>query len=70
MTNNFSSNFKSIMNLLQLTQEDVAKVMNVTRQSVSLYVNGETLPTVDKVILFCNHYKMSANTLLGIDFDD
>ena len=33
----------------QLTQDDIAEACNVTRQAVSKWENGESLPTVDNL---------------------
>lgn len=35
------------------TQEDVAKALHVSKQTVGSWENGKTSPTMDKAIRFC-----------------
>ena len=48
-----------------LTQEELAEKVFVTRQAVSRWENGDTIPDIDKLKLLSNLFNVSINTLLG-----
>ncbi len=45
-----------------LTQQDVAKALNVTKKTVGAWEKGKTMPKVDKIDALC--------LLLGLKYDD
>ena len=48
-----------------LTQDQLAEKVMVTRQAVSRWETGETLPNTDTLLLLSKEYNVSINTLLG-----
>ena len=48
-----------------LSQEDLAEKIHVTRQAVSRWETGETLPNTDALKLLSKVFDVSINTLLG-----
>lgn len=48
-----------------LTQDELAEKVFVTRQAVSRWENGETLPNTETLKLLSKFYDVSINTLLG-----
>lgn len=56
---------KSLREKSQLTQEQMAERMMVTRQAVSRWENGETQPNTDTLKLLSREFGVSINTLLG-----
>ena len=48
-----------------LSQDEVAEKVYVTRQAVSRWENGETVPNTETLKLLSNLYSVSINTLLG-----
>jgi len=48
----------------QMTQEELAEKMSVSRQSVSKWEMDQALPQIDKVILLCDLFKITADELL------
>lgn len=48
-----------------LSQEELAEKMFVTRQAVSRWENGETIPNIDTLKLLSKYFDVSINTLLG-----
>ena len=48
-----------------LSQDDLAEKVFVTRQAVSRWENGETVPNTETLKLLSNLFKVSINTLLG-----
>lgn len=47
------------------SQDELAEKVYVTRQAVSRWENGETVPNTDSLILLSKLYDVSINTLLG-----
>ena len=60
---------KEIINRLReknnLTQEQFAERLHVTRQAVSRWENGETLPSTEQLKVLSKEFGISINTLLG-----
>ena len=48
-----------------LTQEQFAELVHVTRQAVSRWENGETQPDTEKLKTLSKEFGVSINTLLG-----
>lgn len=48
------------------TQDDLAMAIGYNRVQISRYENGKNTPTIDYLIKFCHHYKVSADYILGI----
>ena len=48
-----------------LSQEELAEKLFVTRQAVSRWVTGETIPNIDALKLLSKLFDVSINTLLG-----
>ena len=48
-----------------LSQDELAEKVFVTRQAVSRWENGDTVPNVETLKLLSNLYQVSINTLLG-----
>ena len=48
-----------------LSQEELAAKVHVTRQAVSRWENGETVPNTDTLMLLSKLFDVSINTLLG-----
>ena len=45
----------------KLSQEDVACLLEVSRQTVSHWENGSNAPTIDKLFLFCKATSIKIN---------
>ena len=48
-----------------LSQDELAEKVFVTRQAVSRWENGETVPNTETLKLLSRLFKVSINTLLG-----
>ena len=48
-----------------LSQEELAKHLHVTRQAVSRWENGETIPNTETLKLLSKEFNVTINTLLG-----
>jgi len=49
-----------------LTQEDVAALLQTTRQQVSKWETGVQMMGVDKYVKLAKHYNVSVDYLLGL----
>lgn len=56
---------KSLRENNNLTQEQMAELIMVTRQAVSRWENGETQPNTDTLKILSKEFNISINTLLG-----
>ena len=50
----------------QLTQEEVAVALSVTRQTISNWETDKVKPTIDKVIELSEMYRVSLDCIVGI----
>lgn len=49
-----------------LSQDDIAKIVGVTRQAYSKYETGERQPSYDILIKIAKYYNVSTDFLLGL----
>jgi len=56
--------------LLNLKQEDFAKMLNVSDSTVSDWELGKSIPDMDKILKICCKFKISFNELFGISSQD
>ncbi len=57
---------KAIREDSDLSQSDVAKILNTTRQQVSKWETGAQMMGVDKYIVLAKYYNISVDYLLGL----
>lgn len=50
-------------------QIDLAELLSVGKSQISEMENGKKSTTVEKLALICEHYKVSADYLLGLSDD-
>lgn len=62
-----SQNLKKYRILKNLTQEDVAKFLNITAQSVSKWERGESYPDITFLPALANIFETSIDVLIGMD---
>lgn len=48
------------------TQADLAKVIGIAKSHISEMEKGKQTTTIEKFALICEHYKVSADYLLGL----
>jgi len=61
----YTQSLKDIREDHDLKQETVAITLNITRQQYQLYESGKRKLLLDKLILLCKFYDVSADYLLG-----
>ncbi len=47
-----------------MSQEELADVIGVSRQAVSKWESGQSLPDTEKIVLMCEHFSVSADYIL------
>ena len=62
---NLADNLKKIRKDNNLSQEQLAEKLNVSRQSVSKWESGQSYPEMDKVIQICNLFNLNINELIN-----
>lgn len=58
---------KEILDENNLSQEELAKILNISQKSISNWLNGKSLPKVDTVIKIYKNFNITPNELLGIE---
>ncbi|MBP5624152.1 MAG: helix-turn-helix transcriptional regulator [Lachnospiraceae bacterium] len=66
----FKDNLIQMRKLLQMTQEDIAEKLGVTRQSVAKWESGETIPDLDKCKLLADIFGVSLDDLANYESDE
>lgn len=66
----FKDNLVQMRKALQLTQEDIADKLGVTRQSVAKWESGETVPDLDKCKLLADIFGVSLDDLANYESDE
>jgi transcriptional regulator with XRE-family HTH domain len=64
----FQSNLKFLRNRKKLGQDDLSKLLNISRSKLSALENGQTkAPQPEDLITFSNFYKISIDSLMKVD---
>ena len=67
MKNNLSENLKKIRKDNNLSQEQLAEELGVSRQAISKWESGTAYPEMDKIIQLCNRFELYIDDLLNKD---
>lgn len=62
---NFADNLKRIRKENNLSQEQLAEELGVSRQSVSKWESGQAYPEMDKILKLCNMFNLSIDDLIN-----
>ena len=65
MKSMISRNLKSLRKKNQYTQEDIVEKINVSRQSVAKWENGESTPDIESCIKLANLYNVKLDDLVN-----
>ncbi len=55
------------MRFSNVKQTELAVAANVSKQCISDYKSGKSVPSIDTLYLLCKYLDVSADYLLGID---
>ena len=61
----YTQRLKDLREDNDLKQEAVAIILNITRQQYQLYESGKRKLPIDKLMLLCKYYNVSADYILG-----
>lgn len=70
MKNNFSENLKKIRKENNLSQEELAEELGVSRQSISKWESASAYPEMDKIIALCEKFDLNIDDLLHKDIKE
>lgn len=62
-----TENLKSYRNLFNLTQSDVAEILNKDRSSIAKYENGQAVPPVSVLRMLAKIYDVTIDELCGLE---
>ena len=62
----FQIRFTECVHYSGMKQTDLAKAIGVSKQCISDYKSGKSLPSLDTLYLICRHLDISADYLLGL----
>ena len=66
----FKDNLVQMRKILQMTQEDIAEKLGVTRQSVAKWEAGDSIPDLDKCKQLADIFGVSLDDLANYEPDD
>ena len=69
MNNNFANNLKKIRKEHNLSQEQLAEELGVSRQAISKWESSVAYPEMDKIITICKKYDVNIDDLLHRDIN-
>lgn len=67
MVYDFGMTLKKLRNKKRLSQEQVAKRLNLTKSSISGYENNVIMPSIDTIRAFSMLYGTTSDYLLGLE---
>ena len=67
---NLADNLKKIRKDNNLSQEQLAEKLGVSRQSVSKWESGLSYPEMDKVLQICKLFNLNINELINEDIKE
>ena len=70
MNKNFSENLKRIRKENNLSQEQLAEQLGVSRQAISKWESKAAYPEMDKIITLCNKFNLNIDDLLYKDIKE
>lgn len=63
----FTQRFNEILKYSDVKQTTLAKAANVSKQCISDYKAGKSVPSLDTLYLICKYLDISADYLLGLE---
>lgn len=62
----FKKRFNEILKISGKTQVEIAKAIHVSKQCVTDYKTGKSVPSIETLYLLCKFLEVSADYLLGL----
>lgn len=63
----FNERFNEVLNYSYVKQTEIAKAAKVSKQCISDYKSGKSVPSIDTLYLICKFLDVSSDYLLGLD---
>jgi len=63
----FQERFTECLKYSQIKQTELAKAAKVSKQCISDYKAGKSVPSIDTLCLICKYLDISADYLLGLE---
>ena len=70
MNSNLAENLKKIRKENNLSQEDLASILGVSRQAISKWESKVSYPEMDKIVLLCKKFNLNIDDLLHKDIKE
>lgn len=67
---NLAKNLQNLRKRDKITQEDLADKLGVSRQSISKWETGEAYPETDKLLILCDMFNVSLDSLMRGDITE
>lgn len=65
----FPGRLKQLLSETDITHQDLADILGVQRQTVSLYTNGQIRPDIGALAVIAQHFDVTTDWLLGLTND-
>lgn len=62
----FTQRFNEVLKISGKSQADIARAINVSKQCVTDYKTGKSVPSLETLYLLCRYLEISADYLLGL----
>ena len=66
----FATRLRALMKKNNTRQNTLAELLGVTRQSISQYCDGTSVPPIDKIVILSKYYNVSTDYILGVSEND
>lgn len=63
----FKERFNEVLGYSYIKQTELANAANVSKQCISDYKSGKSVPSIDTLYLICKYLDVSADYLLGLE---
>lgn len=60
-----AENIQSLRKSLGVSQEELSEVCNVSRQAIAKWENGESIPTIEKLVCLADYFNATLDELVG-----
>lgn len=62
----FAARLNQLLQDNRVTQDELAKYVGITRQTVSSWKDGKTVPDIESLYRICKRFDISADYLIGL----
>lgn len=66
----FGDRLKELRKIHNLTQDDIAKIFNITRNAVHSWETNKSQPSIEVITTLADYFNVSTDYLLGLNQDD